>query len=641
MWPAPRRASMHGGSIVEVNGKVARRQCFASVVRLVTTARGHGRTFDSMATVLRFGPFELDTQREELKRSGLVLRIPRQPLRLLLLLATRAGEIVTREEIQREIWGDETFVDFQHGINAAIRQIRFHLGDNAEASRYVRTLPRRGYVFIAPVERIERAAAVSPRRSFRTRLTVMVAAVILPMIALAAAVWMPRTRETENGTPRVIAIPPFEVIGARPPGIDERAFSSELRAMFGWLSPRQVVLVNGAAAKQAGVVVEGTIQSVPSGVRVVVSGIDAASRTQLWSVNVERPLDRVDELPADAAHRTLQEVADRFLQPARHEPLLRTNVSARALDLYRRGRIERERVVPERDWTRAKSLFEQALSEEPRFPEALSALADLWCDRMMIGPGPVRADAAAQAVAHANRALALQPRNAEARSVLATVALQHEYDFVAAEEGFRRAVADDPGYAVAHFNLAIALTTRGAFDEALREIGVARQLDPIAFGLHQSVANVYLHARRYDDAIAEYRRILAARPQMRGAAWGLMSAYVAQRRWKEAIELAWFVSDTPANRRTEVPLSEDGFRTVYRRHGERLFGPLWMGPVQEYTGAIFYAELGDRDQAFAMLHRAVDARVPQVSYLLVDPRFDTLRPDPRFKSLVARTRLER
>ncbi|HEX2061806.1 MAG TPA: tetratricopeptide repeat protein [Thermoanaerobaculia bacterium] len=588
-----------------------------------------------MATVFRFGPFELDPQREELKKSGLVLRIPRQPLRLLVLLASRAGETVTREEIQQQIWGSETFVDFEHGINAAIRQIRFHLGDNAEAPRYVRTIPRRGYIFIAAVERVEPA-----RTHFWSRARVAVAAVLLAMTAIAAAMLVPRTRDPNAaGTRHRIAVLPFEVSGA--PGIDERAFAAELRAVLAWLPPERVALVDAAAAKNATVVVEGTIEQVPAGARVVVSGVDAASRTQLWSLVTERPADRVHELPADAAYRTLQEIADRFLPLPRHEPRLRTNVSARALDLYRRGRMERSRVAADRDWTRAKSLFEQALTEEPRFAEASSALADLWCERMLIGPGPARASAAAQAVAYAHRALALQPRNAEARNALATVALQHEYDFAAAEEGLRRAVADDPGYADARFNLAIALTTRGAFDEALREIAVARQLDPISYALHPSVAAIYLHARRYEEAATAYRRILAARPQMRGAAWGLMSTYVAQRRWKEATDIAWFVSDTPASKRIDVPATEEGFRSVYRRHGEKLFGPLWMGPVQEYAGAIYYAELGDRENAFSMLHRAVDARAPMVSYLLVDPRFDTLRPDPRFKALVARTRLVR
>ena len=97
--------------------------------------------------VLRCGPFELDADREELRRSGLVLRLPHQPMRLLLLFVRRAGEVVTREEIQQELWDSDTHVDFEQGINAAIRQIRFHLGDNAEAPRYLKTVPRRGMVF--------------------------------------------------------------------------------------------------------------------------------------------------------------------------------------------------------------------------------------------------------------------------------------------------------------------------------------------------------------------------------------------------------------------------------------------------------------------------------------------------------------
>src|ERR1041384_6574653 len=115
--------------------------------------------------LLRFGPFELDPVGEELRRSGTRIRLARQPLHILLLLIRRAGEVVSREEIHAAVWGDETYVDFEHGINSAIRQIRSALGDNAEQPRYVRTLPRRGYSFIAAVEQVATAdeAVVEPK----------------------------------------------------------------------------------------------------------------------------------------------------------------------------------------------------------------------------------------------------------------------------------------------------------------------------------------------------------------------------------------------------------------------------------------------------------------------------------------------
>ncbi len=120
---------------------------------------------ESDLPVLRFGAFELDAGTAELRKAGTLLRLPPQPLKILTLLAGRSGQLVTREEIQRQIWGDDTFVDFDQGLNFAINKIRTALGDNAENPRYIETLPRRGYRFIAPVERVGVAlgnAALAP-----------------------------------------------------------------------------------------------------------------------------------------------------------------------------------------------------------------------------------------------------------------------------------------------------------------------------------------------------------------------------------------------------------------------------------------------------------------------------------------------
>jgi len=147
--------------------------------------------------LLRFGPFELDPADESLRRSGLLVRIPRQPLRILLLLVRHAGQVVTRDEIHAAIWGNETYVDFEHGTNSAIRQIRFALGDQVATPRYVRTLPRRGYSFIAGVQSVARsgehvpAPAVSgapPLSRVTPRLAVIVATAIITITAMTALI---------------------------------------------------------------------------------------------------------------------------------------------------------------------------------------------------------------------------------------------------------------------------------------------------------------------------------------------------------------------------------------------------------------------------------------------------------------------
>ncbi len=280
----------------------------------------------------RFGPFEIDAEAEELRRSGLLLRLAHQPMRLLLMLVRRAGEIVTREEIQREIWGSDTYVDFEQGINAAIRQIRFHLGDNAEAPRYIRTVPRHGYVFVAAVERDAPPAQTSaqtrmsaPHRRWR----VIGAAGALIVAVLVVVAWHSEVTQRAP-SPKIITVAPFRVIGRLPEDVDVRSFTEELRATLELLPRRSILLVEDSSARRAEVRIEGTIEQERNSLRVIVSAIDAATGSRLWSETVDRPVAKRDAMAIETAHLVTQEVARRFLPPPRHEPRLRTSLPAKA-----------------------------------------------------------------------------------------------------------------------------------------------------------------------------------------------------------------------------------------------------------------------------------------------------------------------
>ena len=572
-----------------------------------------------MAPRPRFGPFELDPDREELKHSGLALRLTGQPFQILRLLVDRAGETVTREEIQAAVWGEETHVGVEQGINTAIRQIRMVLGDQAEAPRYVRTIPRRGYVFIAPVRW---ATDQRPRRS--------------RMQAILALLFLSLLIGVRDRVPaaRTIAVHPFRTIGASADGVDARAFEEELRAAIALLPARSVTLVT-SPADRADVVIDGTVQRTASGLRVIVSGIDGRSHAQLWSETYERPNDWTDGVAIETAHRVAHVLAQRYLPPPRHAPVMLTNVRPRTRDLYSSGRAERHR-----DPERARRLFQTALVAEPRFAEAWSALADLWAERTLAASPRDRPAAARKAKEYAGRALQLQPRNAEALSALGVIALQYEYDLAAAAGALRSAVVCDPDYSDAHFNLAAASTARGQFDDALREYAIARQLDPVAFDLHPSEAQLYLHARRYDDSLARFRESLALNRDALSLLLGMLSVYVAQGRWPEAIELSQRIAAQSEIPKRGVPATAEGFRDVYRDLEPLILDGQRRGVFNDYTVAAYYAELGETEHALARLEGAIADRAPSVSYVLVDPRLDPLRGDPRFHALLRGTKLE-
>lgn len=572
-----------------------------------------------MSPPLRFGPFELDPDREELKRAGVTLRLSGQPFQILLLLARRAGEVVTREEIQAAIWGDDANGGFEQGINTAIRQIRMVLDDHAEAPRYVRTIPRRGYVFIAAVERGER-----PQRA-RSRTIVAAATAVLFAIAFFS---------NFNRAPaaRTFAVHPFRTIGANA-GIDERAFAEELRAAIAALPAHDVTLLT--SGNRADVVIDGTVQRTGSGVRVIVSGIDARSRAQLWSETYERPGDSTDGIAIETAHRVAQAIARRYLPAPRHEPVVLSDARPQALEPYRKGRAERQR-----DPHRAQRFFEAALVAQPRFAEAWSALADIWAERGLDASPNARPAAARAAKEYARRALALQPRNAEAWSALGMIAFQYDYDLPAADDAFRRATLYDAGYSDAHVNLAVASTARGQFNDAMRELAIARQLDPAEFDVRPMVAELDLHARRYDDSLARYRESLALNRDASSLLFGMLSVYVAQRRWPEAIETCRRIAAQKGIPNRVVPSTAEGFRDVCRDLEPIILEASRRGLVCDYFVAAYYAELGDRQRALARLEGAIANHAPAVAYALVDPRLDPLRSDPRFRALLRGTKLD-
>jgi len=613
--------------------------------------------------IFRFGPFELDAEREELRRGGLTLRLFPQPMRLLLMLVRRAGAMVTRDEIEREIWGSDTYVDFEQGINSAIRQIRTQLGDNADAPRYIRTVPRRGYVFVAAVERVSienempaattgsavprfRGSAVTTELPPRNRATaqprnrrlITAAGALLAAIAIVAAILWYQKQPADTRVPREIAVVPFRVIGEVPAGVQPRAFAQELRATIGMLSHRSIVLLDENSASRANVRIEGTIQQEHDGVRVIVSGIDAATGTQIWSETYDRPKGKAEGMPIEIAHVVAREVARRFLPPPRHEPVLRTRVSPKAADVYRRGRIERMRSFPDQTSDHGEKLFQEALREEPRFSEAWSALADLWTERAMSTPAAGRAEAVRRARDYAGRALALQPGNVEAQSTMGILAFQQDYDLASAEEIFRRVVAADPEYFDGIFNLAQTLTARGEFDAALAEYSTAREIDPMMLDLHPVEGTLFLRARRYEDALARFREILAVRPQSAAAKWGSLTVYIAQRRWDDAIRMIRDIGEYPPLQ-LKSPATYEDFRTEYRRIEPVVMRNYHNERFDDYFVAVYYAQLGEKDRAFEALNRALALRSPAICFLLVDPRIDSLRPDARFEAFVKQTRL--
>ena len=291
----------------------------------------------------RFGLFEFDTAARELRREGMLVRLQAQPAQVLTRLIEHAGEVVSREELHRAVWGGETFVDFERGLNFCIGQIRAALGDDATTPRYIRTIPRSGYQFIAPIEQIgspfAEAVTASAKRKFlfaTPALALVCAGVILVAFAVGARHWA-RSWQMSKRRP-IVAVLRFDN-ETNDPGMTrfsdgltdsvvERLTSSS-RGRFDVIGNARILrlpreqrdLSAIASTLHASYVVLGQMQSDGAQTRILVHLIRLPDQTHLWVVRIDRPLADPLTVESDAAERVSAEFSDRLMSDSSGSPL--------------------------------------------------------------------------------------------------------------------------------------------------------------------------------------------------------------------------------------------------------------------------------------------------------------------------------
>lgn len=597
----------------------------------------------------RFDRFELFPEAEQLRKHGRLVPLAPQPFRILLLLVSRAGRIVTREEIQEELWGSETFVDFEQGINAVIRRIRFALHDQAETPRFLQTQPRRGYCFVAPVERIVpeepgrpiEAVALVPdlpvvpsphdlrlpasRRVSRLRPAGLLAVMAATLVATSG----PKYTPTQSApVPRVfrVAVSPVAFDGQRFE-LESRTLSAELQKKLAEIQPQRIRVA--APGTPADLRIDSTIRNGADGVQLDARLTDTASGKQVWQQTF-RPSGERSDFPLQAALQTTRAVVKKYLPSPRRHAVVRSRVSQRALAYYREGLATRSQTVPQRDLDRAVELLEKAVALEPRFAEAWSAIGDIWTERTLLWLGGSRRTAVTQARIALDRAIALDPHCAEALNDRALLLISFERSYVEAETAFRQAIAEEPAYIDAHVNLAMLLSAMGRHEEAISEMQRARLLDPVSFNPSQAMGMVYLMARRFDDAQAEYRAAVLGLADPGSGHWGMMSAAIGAGRVDDAATSLSALLGEPI----EIPANATDRGAVLRTHLRR-FVPKSVerernNQLDPYSVACLYAQTGDTDKAFAALDRAIAGQSWHLMFAFVDPRLDSIRSDPRF-----------
>jgi TolB-like protein/DNA-binding winged helix-turn-helix (wHTH) protein/Tfp pilus assembly protein PilF len=610
----------------------------------------------STPRLLRFGVFELDQQTGELRKSGLKLGLQDQPLQVLTMLLERPGELVTREELKHRLWPDNTFVDFEQGLNAAVKRLRTTLGDSADAPRFIETLPRRGYRFIAAVDgpvvgTSSRRAPWSPRQWG----VVAAGAVVIA----AALFWSPpeglRLRGTASGR-RIesVAVLPLENLSGDPDqeyfvdGIHEALITdlaklSRLRRVIARSSVARYRKTEKSLAEIArelnvDAIVTGAVLQDAGRVRVTAQLIHGSSEELLWTERYEREYRDVIVLQGEIVTAIAHQIEIK-LSPAEQVRLARARpVDTDAHKSYLEGRYHLNKHT-HKGYAKAVESLEQAVARDPDYAPAHAALAYAYGLLGGFGDFAPR-DWLPKARRSALKAVDMDDQLAEAHIALAWVSAYYDWDWQAAEREFSKAVELDPGYAEGHHLYANFLARMGRRTQARAEIERAQQLDPLSLTVSDHAAWIAYIARDYERAVELYRKTLDLDPNYILALRELSIVYVLQGRHAEAVELADKAArlspDGPTMGRIGIVYGLAGQREQALQVLDHLMERRKRDYVPPIEIAMVHIGLGQKDQAFEWLNRAYDDRLGRMIGLKELPLFDRLRDDPRFEDLLRR-----
>ncbi|MGH9253612.1 MAG: winged helix-turn-helix domain-containing tetratricopeptide repeat protein [Vicinamibacterales bacterium] len=571
------------------------------------------------AGLLRFGAFELDIRSRELHKDGASIRLQEQPFEILRLMLERPGDVVTRDELQRRLWPDGTFVDFEHSLNAAVKRLRAALGDDADNPRFVETLPRRGYRFIGKALADRDQAPAGPPR---------VRLAVLPFTNLSDVA----TQEyfTDGLTEEMIS-----QLGERCRGrIGVVARWSSM--MFKGTSERAREIGKTLGADY---LLEGSVRRQDDRVRITARLIETAGETHLWAETYERHLADCLSVQADVAARIAESLTVELVPggpPVEHGPI----TSVTAYQEYLKGRYFWNNWLRPDDegLEQALARYTEALRIDPDFAPAHAGVACAHVARALnYRERPRRALETARAAA--KRSLEIDLRLSEGRLALADVRRMLEWDWRGAEAGYTEAIALNPSQENAHRGYATMLAAQGRHAEAIREVDRACALDPLCLVVNTSAGYVRYLAGDYEGALAHCRRTTDIDPQYLPARRLVGMVYLQTGR----IENALAVLDAAHAEASHDPLYVASLANARASAGDAAGAAELLHAlrrlasrryVSRYHLALAHVGFGDLDSAFTALEQAVVDSDPALVYLAVEPRFEPLRSDARYRRLL-------
>lgn len=629
---------------------------------------------------LRFDDYEVDRGSGKLFRNGWPVKIQPQPLRVLSILLEYPGQVVSRDQLRARLWGDTTFVEYDQGLNYCVRQIRLALRDRASAPRYIEAVPKQGYRFIATVaemgsdsqhdlrcetpdvEPIPNSDAPNAPGSsvpikphpIRWR-PLLAASALMAALGVGWGVYQGSVTLRSPAAPKSLAVLPLKNLSGNPSqdylaegmtdeligrlaGIHDLRVISRTSVMR--FKDTKLSILEIARILRVDALVEGSVTREGSRIRVHAQLIRGVNDEQFWSATYDREVTDVLSVESDVAQSVAQKVQVTVSGQELTRLATTRYVKPEVYECYLKGELETQNSPA--NLNRRRAFFEEAIRNDPTFSPAYVGLGNTYMNFGTIFMGAPPAEMRPKILSTATKALELDPNLAEAHSLIANV-YQQSWRWKDAEAEYKRALTLKPNDPAARAGYAQWLLCQGRVDEALAWSRSARQLDP--FGpAWISLAWILFNARRYDEAIRELQSFLAVHPDSAAAHWSMGFALIGKQQPEKAIpELAKTVALTDRS-----PGSLELLATAYgyaghRTEALRLIKELELRRNKSYVpaGAFInpYLGLGDYNAAFSAFESAYREQSNILQFLKVQPFFDPVRGDPRFKDLVRRVGL--
>jgi TolB-like protein/DNA-binding winged helix-turn-helix (wHTH) protein/Tfp pilus assembly protein PilF len=607
--------------------------------------------------LIKFDNLELDRTSYQLRRNGSVLKLEKIPMELLILLVTRSGQLVRRDEIIEKLWGKDVFLDSEQGVNTAIRKIRQVLDDDPDHPRFIETVVGKGYRFVAqinaPIEPQIVAGIAPPSRS---QIGTRFALLILGFTALSLGAYL-SVRHFRSAPGRtMLAVLPFQNLSGDP---EQDYFSDglteEMITQLGRLDPRQLGVIARTSAmsykhssksidqigRELGVkyVLEGSARREAGRVRITAQLIQVSDQSHVWAAEYDRDPRSVLEVQSEVSSAIGSEIRLHLTPAQRVAPVQAHPVNPEAYEAYLKGRYFTEKWTEE--GTRiSREYFEQAIQKDPNYALAYAGLADSY---MWGRAGLPPEEAFRRAGAAASRALQLDATLGEPHAALAQIKFTNDWDWADAEAEFKRAIELNPNDTNALHMYSHYLLAMGRFDESEAISKRALEHDPVSPTMQLHLGFHYLITRQYDRAIAQYLKLLQIDPSFPDAHNQLAAAYrqkgMLDQSVTEYLQEETLLGMTPDQIAT--------LKAAYARSGIR---GLWLtvlefvetseqGNISPYQVASYYSILGKNDQSFEWLKKAYEKRDGRLVAIKTDFDFDNLHSDPRYTELLHRMKL--